>query len=342
MVMSQIKHYFSSRTGRLALTYLAIIMAMTIIFSVIIFSLASRQFDKPLEGHGAGRIMMNAPDDLRILLDQRAADARAELMLSLLFLNMGMLGFGLWFSTYLAARTMAPIEHAMQEQAQFVSDASHELRTPLTALTSLNEVALRRKSKINDADARELAAKNVTETSKLYNLTTSLLGLVRAENQDNMPMLTPVDLQRTVSDAMEYIIPAAQAKLLTVDDTVPNVRVLSNKERLTQVLKILLDNAVKYSHKKGVIHVAAEIQNESVMLSVADSGIGIAGHDLPHIFNRFYRADQSRNKEKNEGYGIGLAIARQISDQMGMNIKVKSNVGEGSVFTIELPLTKEK
>lgn len=341
MGTQQIKDYLHSRTGNLALTYLCIIMAMTLVFSIIIFSIASRQFDRPLESHGPSRIMASAPEGLRDLLDQRAADARAELLLSLMVLNIGMLGFGIWFSTYLAARTMAPIEQAMQQQAQFVSDASHELRTPLTALTSLNEVALRRKSKINDTEARELAAKNVTETSKLYQLTSSLLGLVHAEHNQT-PTTGPVDLQRVVGDAMEHCLAQAQAKFITVEDTVPNVQVRTNAELVTQVVKILLENAVKYSNRKSTVTIKAKIQNYTAALSISDQGIGIAEQDIPRIFNRFFRADQSRNKQKNEGYGIGLAIAKTISDQLGMNIQAKSKVGKGSVFTIELPLAKEE
>lgn len=332
--------YFRSRTGQLALTYLAIIMTMTLLFSGVIFLSASRQFDRPLEGRGGGRVMMLAPDDLRTMLETRAAEAREELFWNLFFLNLVALGFGLWFSTYLAARTMAPIERAMDEQAQFVSDASHEIRTPLTALGSLNEVFLRRKNKITDAEARELATQNVAETRKLYELTTSLLGLVHAERQPAVMM--PVDLQRAVSDAMEHVITAAQAKSITVDDTTPSVAVTSHAERLTQVVKVLLENAVKYSHKQGVVRIYAVTHGDRLTLHVADDGIGIAKGDVPHIFNRFYRADQSRSKQAHDGYGIGLAIAKAISDQIGMNIHVDSRVGKGSDFSIDLPLAKEE
>lgn len=336
--MQQVTHYFRSRTGKLALTYLAIIMAMTILFSVIIYSVASRQFDRPLETHGSQR-MMNAPSDLMAVLDQRAADARADLFFNLLVLNLGMFAFGLWFSTYLAERTMEPIERALNEQIQFVSDASHELRTPLTALGSLNEVVLRRKKKITDAEARELAAQNMSETNKLYMLTTSLLGLVNADRQQ-VPV-GPVDLQRAVSDAMEHVIVAAQEKSITVDDTTPKVQVLSQHEQLMQVMKILLENAVKYSHEGDTVRIYTSTHGTTLTLHVADTGIGIAEHDIPHIFNRFYRAEQSRSKSDHDGFGIGLAIAKTISDQMDMNIRVKSKPGDGADFRIDLPLVKE-
>ncbi len=339
MSTAQIRHYFHSRTGHLALTYLAIIMAMTIIFSTVLFSLASRQFDRPIEPHGTQRIIVAPSDDLLALLNQRAADARAELFLNLVVLNLAMLGFGLWLSTYLAGGTMEPIEKAMREQIQFVSDASHELRTPLTALSSLNEVVLRRTKKISDAEARELATQNMQETNKLYMLTSSLLGLVNADQQQ--VTLSPVDLQQAVSDAMEHIISAAQEKSIEVEDTTPKAHVQSQSERLMQVIKVLLENAVKYSHPGGVVRVYATVHGSVVVLHVADTGVGIAEQDMPHIFSRFYRADQSRNKEQHDGYGIGLAIAKSISDQLGMNLRVKSKIGEGSVFSIDLPLVKE-
>lgn len=337
MTTQRIRHYIRSRTGRLALTYLAIIMAMTVLFSSIIFTVASRQFDRPLNGRG-GPAMMGEPETIRTLLDQRAADARAELLLSLLLLNLGMLGFGVWFSHYLAERTMQPIERAMKEQEQFVSDASHELRTPLTALSTLNEVALRRKTKISDSEARDLAAKNAAETAKLYHLTSSLLGLVHT-NQ-NTPAISSVDLQQVVSDAMEHITAAAQDKSMTIEDIVPRVKVLTSADRLAQVVKVLLENAVKYSHNRGTVEVRTATHGSTLTLSVVDHGIGIAEADMPHIFNRFYRVDQSRSKAKHDGYGIGLAIAKAISDQLHMNLSVESTPGEGSVFSVDLPLAK--
>ena len=135
-------------TGRLAATYLAIIMALTILFSGIIYSISSSQFDRPFsdrpQGSGAMQFDEFTRGSLQELLDERARQARAELLLSLIFLNIAVLLGGAVTSYVLARKTLEPIEAAMDSQAQFVSDASHELRTPLTALQLTNEVALRK------------------------------------------------------------------------------------------------------------------------------------------------------------------------------------------------------
>lgn len=276
-------------------------------------------------------------EQVKVLLDKRADEAKLGLLTSLLALNIGVLAFGAWFSLFLARRTMAPIEQAMEEQSRFVTDASHELRTPLTALQSMNEVALRRK-KITDNDARELAANNVAEAAKLHALTSSLLGLVKSGTA-NAP-LRPVKLQDAVSDAIAAIVAGAQAKSITVNDTVGNKTALADHDQLVQVLCILLDNAVKYSPPKSTITIAANEQGKKIQLLVRDTGSGISKTDLPHIFSRFYRSDTSRSKHAQTGYGIGLAIAKSISDSRGWDIAAKSEQGKGATFSLDLPLAK--
>lgn len=335
-IIIRTKDFLKTRTGHLALTYFAIIMAMTIVFSVVIFAIASNQFDRPLQPRTTFRSVLGGDDTyVRDLLDQRADEARMGLLVGLLILNTGMALFGVWFSVYLARRTMEPIEQAMEEQGRFVSDASHELRTPLTALQAMNEVALRRK-KITDAEARELAQANVTEATKLHALTTSLLGLVTS---DRAPVtLKPVDIQAAVADAMSYVVGAAQAKHIEVEDKLPAIRITTDSEKLVHVVRILLDNAVKYSNKNGKVVIAAKELPHMVRLSVTDNGVGIQAADIPHIFSRFYRADASRSKEQHEGYGLGLAIAKTISDRMGWKISATSKFGSGSTFSIDMPV----
>ena len=313
-------------------------MAMTIVFSIVIFSISSNQFDRPLPARNTLRsiVLENGGDiDIKTLLSQRAGEAKLGLFFSLVLLNTGMLAFGVWFSVYLARLTMEPIEKAMEEQSRFVSDASHELRTPLTAIQSMNEVALRRK-KITEKEARELAEVNVKEAAKLHELTSSLLGLVAGAQKPTK--LERLDLQKTVADAMSYIVTAAQKKHIAVDDNTEAVTVLANHEQLVHVVRILLDNAVKYSADGGTVRLASKQGAAFVRLSIIDAGIGIKETDIPHIFSRFYRADASRSKGQYEGYGLGLAIAKTISDRMDWNISVKSKPGKGSTFSIDLPV----
>jgi len=341
-VVAEIQEYFRTRQGRLASTYLVIIMAMTVVFSVVVFTISSVQFSRPVQ---PDEIVFQNPwaDRIQIheLLERRANEERIGLIMWLVGLNLIMLVFGAWFSNYLAQKTLEPIEQAMAEQIQFVSDASHELRTPLTALQSMNEVVLRRKE-ITDEQARELAAHNVDEVKKLHELTASLLGLVRAER--SAPVMSNVSLQEVVADAMTLIVGAAQAKKVIVEDKVGTIIVHASPAQISQIVRILLDNAVKYSKPGGTVAVWTEIKERDgiVRLHVSDDGIGIARENMPRIFSRFFRVDDSRSKESSEGYGLGLAIAKSISDQNKMNIMVASKLGKGSTFSIDLPLVRQE
>jgi len=240
----------------------------------------------------------------------------------------------------------------MDAQAQFVSDASHELRTPLTALQTTNEVALR-KTKLTEAEARDLLSHNVAEVAKLQALTTALLKLAKSDGSDITHV--PVSLQQDSSEAMNMIISAAQAKEITIDDNVPDIKVLGDHMALAQCIAILLDNAVKYSPDGSQIRLSGGHGTRTGFVRVQDHGAGIAAKDLPHIFDRFYRADQSRTRSNKttgkaaergtqndstqpDGYGIGLSLAKKLAHQMDGEILASSTEGKGSIFTIRLPL----
>jgi len=334
----KISKFVKSRTARLAATYLAIIMAMSIIFSVVIFSLSSRQLDRPFEPRpmqvGISRIAFNDPS-IQNLISDRANAGRAELVWSLVQLNLAILVGGAVFSYLLARKTLKPIEEAMDAQTQFVSDASHELRTPLTALQTINEVALRKKQ-LSQGEARQIIVQNVEEANKLHELTSGLLSLVRSDKVNHVS--EPVSLQQVTSEAMESIIEKAQAKNIEVDDRTPNLKVVAHKLSLVQVTRILLDNAVKYSKNDSRVIIETKRSNGHVILKVIDRGIGISRDDQDKIFNRFYRVDSSRSKSESDGYGLGLAIAKNICDHQGIKLSVESKIDKGSTFSLYIRL----
>jgi two-component system sensor histidine kinase CiaH len=238
-------------------------------------------------------------------------------------------------SYYLARRTLQPIEENMESQAQFVSDASHELRTPLTAMQTMNEVALRR-SKLPEADSRDLITKNLEEVVKLRALTDGLLKLAR--HDDSAIQHTTISLQDIASEAMNRVIILAQPKDITVDDEIADIKVLGDSASLAQAVVILLDNAVKYSPAGTTIHLTSDRRGKLGQLHVRDEGPGIRPYDLRKIFDRFYRADQSRSRHIVEGHGIGLSLAKKIMQQHGGDITAASTVGKGSTFTLKIPL----
>lgn len=330
-------HRVQGDTGRLAATYLAIIMGLTLVFSGVIYAISSSQFDRPLPPRGQNGSSFQLNDftrsDLEQLFDQRADQARAELLLSLVILNLMVLLGGAFFSYFLARRTLQPIEAAMETQSRFVSDASHELRTPLTALQVTNEVALRKK-KLSLAEAKELIGYNLAETVKLRSLSDALLSLAKQESGDRDR--TEISLPETVLDAVQTLEPLAKDKKITLSHDIPAVTVTANQPAVTQIVRILLDNAIKYSPEKSVVELTVNA-GQGTVITVHDHGPGIAPEHLPHIFDRFYRVDESRSSAYGQGSGLGLAIAKAIADRHGYEIRVESTLGKGSRFSLHLP-----
>lgn len=336
--MQKIVLFIRSTTGRIALTYLGIIMLMSIVFSLLLYTVSSRELGRQLPPRGFMENRLGGQDNSRAIfneyLEERIEDGRRNIALRLVTLNVLVLIAGAGASYILARRTLEPIEAAMEAQARFVSDASHELRTPLTAMQTTNEVALRRK-KLTSDDARSIIAANIEEIENLKRLSDGLLKLAK---HDGALQKEPISLQSVMSDALTQIVAQAQAKSISVDDAVPNLTVPADALSLCQAFVIVLDNAVKYSPEGSVIHVSAERKSKEVLIHIRDEGIGMKSVDMEHIFDRFYRADQSRTKQQTHGYGLGLSIAKNIMEHHGGSISVVSTPAVGSTFTLTLPL----
>lgn len=177
------------RVRRLALSYLAVIMTLSLAFSVIIYAITSAQLNRPLPpGEHAQQPPEIIERQFSHRLEQRNSETRGSVIISLVVLNGVMLLVGYWLSLLLARRTLEPIERSIEQQAQFVSDASHELRTPLAALLLVNEIALR-KSTLTEKKARQVLGQNVAEIKKLTELSNSLLDLAKSEGVVTDPEL---------------------------------------------------------------------------------------------------------------------------------------------------------
>ena len=321
-------------TGRLAGTYLIIIMGLTILFSGIIYAISSSQLDRQFQQRGDGMIFDEYTwSSFEHLMARRAEQARLELLASLVLLNLAVLVGGAFFSYFLARKTLEPIEDAMRSQVRFVSDASHELRTPLTALQVTNEVALRKK-KLSLAEAKELIGHNLAETIKLRTLSESLLGLARQESADTT--VSTVHIPEVVLDAVQTLSPLAADKQVKLAHDILDISVDANAPAVTQILRILLDNAIKYSAAGSTVTVSARQQNGGASITVSDTGVGIAPEHQTKIFDRFYRIDESRSSQHIEGSGLGLSIAKAIADRHGYGLSVDSAPNKGSAFTLAL------
>lgn len=325
------------RVRRLALSYLAVIMTLSLAFSVIIYAITSVQLNRPLPpGEQAQQPPGLVERQFNRRLEQRNRETRGSVIVSLAVLNGVMLLVGYWLSLLLARRTLAPIERSIEQQTQFVSDASHELRTPLAALLLVNEVALR-KSTLTDKKARQVLSQNVAEIKRLTELSNSLLDLAKSEGVVTDPEL--VNPATLIEEVVTRFTPAAQAKRvkLVYDNQSPTGDVPLQANAVRQILAIFMDNAIKYvPPKNGEVNVIAWVNRKKHALefAVRDNGPGIAPGDQKHIFERFYRADAARTRTDVSGHGLGLAIAKSLADRCGYTIRVKSQPPSGAEFTL--------
>jgi heavy metal sensor kinase len=230
---------------------------------------------------------------------------------------------------------IARLEDAFRRQRQFTADASHELRTPLTAVKGQVEVALTRPRE--PETYREVLQNVNEEVDRLIRLVGSLLTLARAD-AGQIPLSPEViSVADLVASAVEQVRPAAQQRNVALDLAPgPPVTLRADEDLLLQLLLNLLDNALKYTPAAGDVSAGWAADSAFVDVWVHDTGAGIAPEHLPHIFDRFYRADKSRSRAEG-GAGLGLSICRWIAEAHGGSISVESTPGQGSTFTARFP-----
>jgi two-component system OmpR family sensor kinase len=229
---------------------------------------------------------------------------------------------------------LASIETAYHTQQRFVADASHELRAPLTAIQG-NVELLRRQRSMSDTDREEALAELERESARLSRLVADLLMLARADTGTFLKRC-PLDLDAIILDTFREARHLAHGQVLQLDPFEP-ARVEGDEDRLKQLLLILLDNALKYTPPDGQVTLGLSRRGTDVEVRVRDTGIGIAPEDLPHVFERFYRADPARNRDLG-GTGLGLPIARWIVEQHEGEVRLESQPGQGTTAIVRLPL----
>jgi two-component system sensor histidine kinase CiaH len=333
------------KEARIKLTawYLAIIMAISLSFSVVIYIGMSSELGRfeqmqAVRQQRVGRINLflrgqgiPPPEELEAIGAESIGNARLKMIEVLGSVNFAILVIAGLGGYFLAGRTLDPISEMVEAQKEFVSNASHELRTPLTSLKTEIEVALRDK-KMNLSEAKSLLRSNLEDINKMHKLSDYLLKSSKYGGEGTKLELGKVDLGVATLKAVKKLEPLAAKEKIKIIKKISKVEVVGNEDTLVELATILIDNAIKYSGKEKTVEVKGGI------LEVRDFGIGITKRDLPHVFERFFRADTSRSKEKMDGYGLGLSIAKSIVDKHGGKIKVQSVVGKGSTFSVQLPL----
>jgi len=329
------------QTARIKLTafYLLIIMFIVVMFSFIVWQIITSEVERGLRNQALRmipppqRIKFELPDYQQQLL----IEVKTRIAWWLASADIIILVFSGTAGYFLAVRTLRPIEEMIDEQKRFIADASHELRTPLTAIKTETEVALRDK-KITLAQARKFLKSNLEEIDKLKSLTDSFLSLNRFQDPTIKLKFTKVNLEEIVKKVVLNVSPLGKSKKIKIVNNVKGMFLTADYASLSQLITILIDNAIKYNNKNGQVQILAAKKNNYVIVKIIDKGIGIKSTDLEHIFDRFFRADLSRNKYEVDGYGLGLSIAKNIVLQHRGSIQAKSELNKGTTITVTLPI----
>lgn len=334
---------FHSARIRLTAWYLLIIMCISLLFSGFIYQVLNielNHFNQVQRQRFERRFLQTEigllpPPGLE---SDIANEIRIRLVTTLATVNLAILIISGGLGYLLAGRTLKPIQAMVDEQNRFIGDSSHEFRTPLASLKTAFEVSLRDKN-LTLKESRALITDSLEDINKLQSLSDSLLKLAQFQKPDLSIKLISVSAIDVIRQAIKRVEPLARIKNITIKNEVDKtLQLKGDSNSLTDLFVILFDNAIKYSRPKSTVTLTSKHLDGYGSLTVSDQGDGIPKADLPHIFDRFYRADFARSKTSSGGYGLGLSIAKRIANLHQGQISVTSQPGHGSQFTLKLPI----
>ena len=234
-------------------------------------------------------------------------------------------------------RMIERLEEAIEHISRFSADVSHELRTPLTILRGELEGLISQRP--GNAESMEMIGNALEEIDRLSHIVDQLLVISRLDAGQAGIERVPMDLGELATSTAEQMNLMAEERGISIRFAVSKgVCVKGDPLRMKQILVNLLDNAIKYTQEGGWVEVRVRAQQDTAVLTVSDNGIGIAPESLPHIFERFYRADKARTRSTG-GAGLGLSIVKSIAAAHEGRISVRSREGEGTSVRVEVPLT---
>lgn len=234
-------------------------------------------------------------------------------------------------SLWLSGLAVKPVKKAWEQQKQFVADASHELKTPLTVILANNNIMMSHpQSRVTDE--RQWLESTEEEAQHMKQLIDQMLFLAKSDAGNTQVQLSEVNLSEIVEGSALNFEPVAFEREVLIDtDIRPDILMQGNQLQLNQLAHILIDNAVKYAEDNSTVTIALHKHGDGTEFTVNNKGSVISKEEMEHIFDRFYRAEKSRTTK---GYGLGLAIAQRVVEDMNGKITVQSNQTDGTTFTV--------
>lgn len=336
---------FQFATLKLTGWYVLILMTISLLFSVAIYSISASEVDARLEQFQSRYERSDFPSfhtdgtpvpDFNQVRDDQNSRAHSNLFFSLVYINLLILIGGGTASYVLARRTLRDIEQVHVAQSRFTSDASHELRTPLAVMKTELELVLRDTS-ASKVELREILESNLEEVEKLTRLSHMLLQLSKAEYSELE--ITELDLENIINQVAKRQTQSIERLSVTTAKNTPNA--MGNLASIEELAMILVDNALKYSPPDSLITIRLSKRSGKACIEITNTGTGISEQDLPYIFDRFYRADASRTNSSQSGYGLGLVLAKKIVEIHKGELSATSAINHATTFTVLLPIFKQ-
>lgn len=315
---------FQKARIKLTLYYMGIMAVILLLFSsVLIFTIELKI------RHGfQGRIVITETED-------NPAKNMSDDIEMLIYATDGILIVIIGFSSYfLAGKTLKPIRETLDMQKRFSADASHDLRTPLAVITTDSEVTLKNKvASVNEL--RDTISNNLEESKKMTKLVNDLVLISRGDNQAMTYSFSEINVHKFMSSIVQKIKPQAESKGLQIHFCeYKEVLFIIDENNFERAVLNVLQNAVKYT-MAGSVTVDIKTDTEKIYIVIKDTGVGIDQKDLPYVFDRFYKAEYSRGDSSSSG--LGLSIAKLITEEHKGSIDIESVINRGTTVTIIMP-----
>lgn len=323
------KHEYTKRRIQLTMVYSVILCFIVLFFSIILWQSQERQVDRFLYSNRM-RFMRRFSDEEYDRIKATIDEIKFENFINLIMLDAILIIVSIVVSYYLSGKTLEPVFSALDRQRQFISDASHDLKTPLTNIKTEAEVLTRNPSTTLE-EYQTFATNVVNDVDRLNKLIDSILESARLEHL--VIHLQDIDLKDLMREILNDFHSRIQEKNLELHEEYPDddIVIKSDKKLLTRLIYVIIDNSIKYNKENGSVRIKIYKSASNTYLAIQDTGIGIEKSKIKHIFDRFYRVAEDRHTE---GFGLGLAIAKEIADKLHIKMTVKSKVDVGTEFIL--------